>query len=70
MTRQGLEFVEGSTPSKMEKETTSRGGNGNTEAPTSPERVNARWMNVIRCWTMELFGTNNPKKGAEDAARE
>jgi hypothetical protein len=21
---------------------------------------------VIRRWTMELFGTNNPKKGAED----
>jgi hypothetical protein len=39
-TKQALDLAEGSTPSKTEKETSSRGGTGNTEAQASPERVN------------------------------
>ena len=38
--------MDGSTPSKTKKETSSRGGTGNVEVPASPERVNVRWMNV------------------------
>jgi hypothetical protein len=36
-TRQGLDLVEGTTPSETEKESASRGGTGNVETPASTE---------------------------------
>jgi hypothetical protein len=39
-TKEALDLVEGSITSKTEKETSSRGGTGNTEATAFTERVN------------------------------
>jgi hypothetical protein len=45
-TGQALDLVEGSTPSKTEKETANRGGTGNVEATASLARMNEERMKV------------------------
>jgi hypothetical protein len=57
----------------MEKETTSRGGTGNTEVPASPERVNVRWMRVTsECETTgssgKLTGNHSRRAGLKKGA--
>ena len=63
--------MDGSTPSKTKKETSSRGGTGNVEVPASPERVNVRWMNVrSECDTTGSSGTLAGNRSRRAGLRE
>jgi hypothetical protein len=63
-----LDIVEGSTPSKTEKETEGRAGAGNVEAPASTTRERERerelWMHLGDCNLIRVpLGTSACKEG-------